>query len=127
MELRVFVFARNRRNVCLQSDCLGVVMSKDIDRTIRMTPETLKSYIEKARDEGFEKAWKQAGHLDLDLRQRDVQIAEVKAENAKYREALEYISKTDTRDPETEDLVIWLNHWRNYTKQIASEALKGGE
>jgi len=66
-------------------------MSKDIDKTVRMTPETLQSYIEKARDEGFEKAWKQAGHLDLDLRQRDVQIAELKAENARYREALDFI------------------------------------
>lgn len=51
----------------------------------------------------------------------------LEAENAKYREALEYISKTDTRDPETEDFVIWLNHWRNDTKQIAREALKGME
>jgi len=54
-------------------------------------------------------------------------IKYLRAEIARYREALEYISKTDTRDAETEDLVIWLNDWRNYTKQIAREALKGGE
>lgn len=52
-------------------------------------------------------------------------IEKLEAENARYREALEYISKTDTRDAETEDLVIWLNDWRNYTKQIAREALRG--
>jgi hypothetical protein len=50
-------------------------------------------------------------------------LIKLSQENARYREALEYISKTDTRDPETEDLVIWLNDWRNYTKQIAREAL----
>ena len=42
-------------------------MSKDIDRTIRMTPETLQSYIEKARDEGFEKAWKQKDYLGIHM------------------------------------------------------------
>jgi len=52
------------------------------------------------------------------------EIDRLKSENARLREALEYISKTDTRS-EDENLVIWLNDWRNYTKQLAREALEG--
>jgi hypothetical protein len=61
-------------------------MQKDQDRTIRMTPETLQSYIEKARDEGFEKAWKKAGTLDLELQKALIEIADLRAEVARYRE-----------------------------------------
>jgi hypothetical protein len=82
---------------------------------ITMTPETLEAYIQKARDEGFEKAWKQAGHLDLDLRQRDVQIAELKAENARYREALEIVAEGEAHP---------LRYYQ--LRDLAREALKGG-
>jgi hypothetical protein len=95
---------------------------------ITMTPETLEAYIQKARDEGFEKAWKQAGHLDLDLRQRDVQIAELKAENARYREALGFYAEAwELGDYNGDLLVRKIGSYDAFEEvhERAREALKG--
>ena len=99
-------------------------MTKDIDKTIRMTPETLQSYIEKARDEGFEKAWKQAGQLDLDLQKALVEIADLRSKVARYHEALEFCAEQVIwHDEKNQDVILTYG----YCVNRAREALKGME